>query len=109
MSRPTRGAIRHLGVLRGHGTLRWDGVVLGAAAYEIDGYCIKPGEVVGSGEITMAPADLDNAFGRRNLDLETDDGRVLTVRFSAARHDSRAGRAHADIIGGLPAEDEWRR
>jgi hypothetical protein len=109
MKRSPRGVMRHLGVLRGSGTLRCGGVVLGPADYEIDGFCTKPGEVVGSGEIRMAPAELENAFGRRNLELTTEDGRVLAVRFSGGRLDSRLGAAHADIFAGLPTEDDWRR
>lgn len=104
-----RGVMRHLGVLRGSGTLSCGGVVLGSAGYEIDGFCTKPGEVVGSGEISMAPAELSNAVGRRGLELATEDGRVLALRFSGGRLNARAGVAHADILGGLPAEDEWRR
>jgi hypothetical protein len=109
MTRPLRGNMRHLGVLRGSGTLRCGDVVLGSADYEIDGFCTRPGEVVGSGEISMAPAELANAVGRRDLELTTEDGRVLTVRFSGSRFDPRMGAAHADILGGLPAENEWRR
>jgi len=109
MSRPLRGSMRHLGALRGTGTLSCNGVVLGAAEYEIDGFCTRPGEVVGSGEITMAPAELANAFGRRDLELTTEDGRVLGLRFSGGRLGLKARSAHADITGGLPAEDGWRR
>jgi hypothetical protein len=101
--------MRHLGVLRGTGTLRCGGSVLGTVDYEIDGFSTKPGEVVGSGEIRMAPAELETAFGRNGLELTTDDGRVLQVRFSGGRRDRSSGAAHADILGGLPAEDEWRR
>ena len=109
MKRPMRSVMRHLGVLRGSGTLRCGGAVLGAASYDIDGFCMKPGEVVGSGEISMDPAELANAVGRRDLELTTDDGRVLALRFSGSRHDTRRGAAHADIMGGLPAEDDWQR
>jgi hypothetical protein len=109
MKRPMRGSMRHLGVLRGSGTLSCGGVPLGAASYEIDGYCTKPGEVIGSGEICMTPDELANAVGRRDLELTTDDGRILALRFSGSRHDARRGAAHADIVGGLPAEDDWRR
>jgi hypothetical protein len=107
--RPLRGRMRHLGVLRGSGTLSCDGVALGRAEFEIDGFCTMPGEVVGSGEIRMAPADLDRAFGR-DLVLTTDDGRVLTVRFSGgSRRGATDGAAHADVVAGLPAADQWRR
>ena len=67
---------------RGSGTLRCGGIVLGTAGYEIDGYCMRPGDVVGSGEISMAPDELANAFGRRDLELTTEDGRILALRFS---------------------------
>ena len=46
MKRAVRGTMRHLGVMRGSGTLSCGGVALGAAGYDIDGYCTKPGEVV---------------------------------------------------------------
>ena len=103
------GRMRHLGALRGTGTLRCGGILLGTVDYEIDGFCTKPGEVVGSGEICMAPAELDIAFGRQDLELTTGDGKVLQVRFSGGRRDRSGGAAHADVLGGLPAEDEWRR
>ena len=104
-----RGNMRYLGVLRGNGPLRCGGVLLGLADYEIDGFCTKPGEVVGSGEIRMVPAELANAIGRRDLELTTEDGRTLMLRFSGGRRDAKPGAAHADIIGGLPAEDDWHR
>jgi hypothetical protein len=109
MNRTLRGTMRHLGRIRGSGTLSCDGVMLGAADYEIDGFCTRPGEVIGSGEISMAPAELANAFGRRDLELTTEDGRVLALRFSGGRLPPRVGAAHADITGGLPTEEEWRR
>ena len=109
MNRNWLGRMRYLGVLRGSGALRCGEVVLGAARYEIDGYATRPGEVVGSGEITMSPAELANALGRRNLELTTEDGRTLTLRFSTRRQDSSLHAAHADIVGGLPGEGEWRR
>ena len=109
MNRQWRGKMRHLGALRGSGTLRCGDVLIGAADYEIDCFCGKPGEVVGSGEIRMAPAELANALGRQNLELTTDDGKVLALRFSGGRQNGGSGAAHADIVGGLPAEDHWRR
>src|SRR5262245_25435840 len=107
--RPLRGSMRHLGVLRGRGTLSCGDVTFGNADFEIDGFCTKPGEVVGSGEIRMAPGALEQAFGRNNLVLTTDDGRALAVRLSGKRRDVASGAVHADIIGGLPAADDWRR
>ena len=96
MKRAVRGTMRHLGVMRGSGTLSCGGVALGAAGYDIDGFCTKPGEVVGSGEISMAPAELANAFGRRDLELTTDDGRVsrFVLRQPARRQGRRGACRH---------------
>jgi hypothetical protein len=57
----------------------------------------------------MVPQDLDMAFGRRDLQLTTDEGRVLAVRFSGKRADPTSPAAHADIGGDLPPAPEWRR
>jgi hypothetical protein len=105
----TRGSIQHLGRLRGSGTLACGDETMGHATFEIDGYRTRTGEVVGSGEIRMTPAELDHAFGRSGLTLTTDDGRVLDVRFSGKRHDSSEAAAHADIRGALPPAKYWRR
>ena len=47
----------------------------------------------------MVPEHLNQAFGRRDLQLRTDDGRILDVRFSGKRLDPSGGAAHADIAG----------
>lgn len=101
--------MRHLGVLRGAGTLLSRGETVGRADYEFDGYLMRPGEVVASGEIRMAPGMLRDAYGRRDLSLRTDDGRVLGVRLSPRRQDSPDDAAHADVHDGLPGEKDWRR
>ena len=101
--------MRHLGVLRGAGTLVSRGETVGRADYEFDGYLMRPGEVVASGEIRMAPGMLRDAYGRRDLSLQTDDGRVLGVRLSPRRQDSPDDAAHADVHDGLPAEKDWQR
>jgi hypothetical protein len=105
----TRGSIQFLGRLRGAGTLACDGEAMGPATFEIDGFRTRTGEIVGSGEVRMTPAELDRAFGRTNLTLTTDEGRVLAVRFSGKRHNASESAAHADITGDLPAAKQWRR
>lgn len=81
---------------------------MGRADYDIDGFLVRPGEVVGSGEIRMSPDALRHAFGRTGLQLTTDDGRILEVRFSGKRFDATHGAAHVDIGGDLPAAGKWR-
>ena len=103
-------AMRYLGVMRGCGSLACgDGGSLGRVEYEIEGFLTRTGEIVGSAEIRMAPGDLDNAFGRRDLQLTTEQGRVLDVRFSGKRGDAGSAAAHADIGGDLPPASQWRR
>ena len=105
----TRGSIQFLGRLSGAGELACDGEPMGRATFEIDGFRTRTGEIVGSGEVRMTPAELDRAFGRINLTLTTDEGRVLAVRFSGKRHNASENAAHADITGDLPAAKHWRR
>jgi len=104
-----KAGMHYLGVLRGSGSLACGEEPIGRADYDIDGFLTQPGEVVGSGEIRMAPGDLDRAFGRTNLQLTTDDGRILNVRFSGKRLDPGSEAAHADIGGALPPAAEWHR
>ena len=82
---------------------------LGRVDYEFDGYLMKPGEVVASGEIRMDADRLNEVFGRRDLRLQTDDGRLLDLRFSGKRVSSRTSAAHADVKGGLPDANDWQR
>lgn len=102
--------MQYLGALRGAGMLVDDGgTPLGRADYDLDAYLTRPREVVASGEIRMAPEELNAAFGRRGLCLQTDDGRTLGVRFSGKRSNQKSDSAHADVQGGLPDATAWRR
>jgi hypothetical protein len=101
--------MRNLGVLRGSGILEHDGQPIGRVEYEFDGYLIRKGEIAASGEVHMDAALLGEVFGRQGLTLRTDDGRVLSLRFSGKRLAPSDGIAHADVRDGLPDEKEWRR
>lgn len=101
--------MKYLGALRGSGTLLSADEELGAATFEMDGYTLRPGEVVASGALNMAPKDLAHAFGQRHLRLRTDDGRELTVRFSARKLAAASTSAHADFGGDLPPAGDWAR
>ncbi len=101
--------MQYLGALRGAGTLIGSTGPLGRVDYELDAYLMRPGEVVASGEIRMKADELNDAFGRRDLNLQTDDGRMLGLRFSGKRISQTSNVAHADIRGGLPDAKDWRR
>lgn len=101
--------MRYLGALRGAGALIGGAGPLGRVDYELDAYLVHAGEVVASGEIRMNAEALNEAFGQRDLSLQTDDGRVLGLRFSGKRLNPTSDSAHVDIRGGLPAAKDWRR
>ncbi len=101
--------MRYLGAMRGAGLLRGENGPVGRVDYEFDAYQLRPGEVVASGEIQMKADDLNEAFGRRDLSLQTDDGYLLGVRFSGKRLSKTSNTAHADVRGGLPDAKDWRR
>lgn len=101
--------MKYLGVLRGSGVLSIAEEAIGPAEFDIDGYLLKPGEVVASGEIRMTPQDLARAFGQRGVQLKTDDGRVFSIRFSGKKLPVESTAAHADFSGDLPIESAWAR
>lgn len=101
--------MQYLGALRGGGMLIGTTGPLGRVDYELDAYLVRPGEVVASGEIRMKSEELNEAFGRHDLSIRTDDGRILGLRFSGRRLSQTSDVAHADVRGGLPDAKEWRR
>jgi hypothetical protein len=101
--------VKLLGKFRGTGTLGTAEETFGPADYELDGYVMRPGAVVASGELHMDPAVLRDAFARRGLRLVTADGRILPLRFTGKPSERQGRIAHIDISEGLPDEKEWRR
>lgn len=99
--------MHYLGGLRGAGILTCGDKTVGHADYDFDGFLTKPGQVTGCGEIRMSPEALTEIFGRKDLRLLTDDGRLLCLRFSEKRLRSESGAAHVDVVGGLPPASEW--
>jgi len=103
-----RQSMRYLGGLRGAGTLRCQGQDVAEAEYALDGYLIPPAGVAGSGEIRMTPEVLKKVFGRRDLELVTENGRALAFRFSDKKLHAGDDAAHIDVTGGLPEAKNWR-
>jgi len=101
--------MRHLGTLRGGGTLECKDEILGRVDFEFDGYVMRPGEITASGEVHADTDVLVAAFGRRDVVLRTDDGRVLPLRFSGKALPRASRIAHAEVREGLPEEKAWRR
>ena len=101
--------MRFLGKLQGIGTLATAEGPIGPAEYELDGYLMRPGEVVASGELRMKSSGLQGRFDRRGLHLVTAEGRILSLRFTGKLSERDGRIAHIDVYQGLPAETEWRR
>jgi hypothetical protein len=101
--------MRFLGKLRGTGTVDSNDGTIGPADYELDGYVMRPGAIVASGELHMASAALQRAHAGQGVRLVTADGRALPLRFTGKPSDRGGDVAHVDISEGLPEEKEWRR
>jgi len=99
--------MQYLGGLSGAGVLTCGEETLARADYEFDGFLTNRGQVTGCGEIRMAPEALRDAFGRKDLFLRTDDGRLLSLRFSEKRLASASDIAHVEVDGQLPLVAEW--
>lgn len=100
-------SMQYLGALRGAGLLTCEGEAIGRADYEFDGFVLSAGEINGSGEIRMPPAELKQVFGRRDIQLRTDGGRVFTLRFSDKKLPSASAVAHVDLMGDLQTISDW--
>jgi hypothetical protein len=101
--------VKFIGKLRGSGTLAGADGTIGPADYELDGYVMRPGAIVASGELHLESGALQGVLDRRGLRLVTADGRVLPLRFTGRPSDRHGRIAHVDISEGLPDEKEWRR
>ena len=101
--------MQYLGRLTGEGVMTNDGVAVSRVAYEFEGYARPGGQLVSSGEIEALPADLQMVFGRRGVQLLTDDGRLLDLKFSQKTLNTSSGVALVEVSGDLPkTRENWR-
>ncbi len=101
--------MQYLGRIAGSGLLMRDGKTVARASYDFEGYSRPRGVVVSSGEINLSPADLKTVFGRLGVQLRTDDGRLLDLRFSDKELRYADDVAHVEVTGELPRSSaEWR-
>lgn len=98
----------YLGGIRGVGVVKFGEGTVARADYDFDGYLMKPGQVTACGEIRTSPEMLREMFGRKDLELLTDDGRCLSLQFSEKRLRSASEVAHVNVAGELPSASEWR-
>ncbi|WP_245974321.1 hypothetical protein [Bosea caraganae] len=85
------------------------GKEIGRASYDFDGFFRQPVGVTSCGEIQLAAPILKEVFGRKDLQLLTDDGRRLDLTFSEKKLARSSDVAHVDVTGELPkAPRNWR-
>jgi hypothetical protein len=101
--------MHYLGRISGYGVLQCNGEHIARASYDFDGFFKKPVGVTCCGEIQLPAAILKDVFGRRDIQLLTDEGRLLDLTFSGKALLSASDVAHVDVTGELPASPgSWR-
>ena len=91
----------YLGGLTGSGMLISQGEDLGRTTYDFDVFKTKLG-ISSSGEIRLPAVILKEIFGRKDIQLRTDDGRLLDLKFSEKQLPAAGEAAHVDVTGDLP-------
>ncbi len=102
-------ALRYLGGISGHGVVTRNGERIAQATFDFDGYFRTAAGVTGCGEIQMSAEVLKSLFGCSDLQLLTDQGRLLDLSFSDPTSPPEGEVAHVDVSGELPtAPADWR-
>ena len=99
--------MQYLGGLCGAGILTRGNETVTPADYDFDGFLTEPDKVTCCGEIRLPPQALREVFGRKDLQLLTEEGRLLSLRFSERQLRSETDAAHVDVAGELPPVSEW--
>ncbi len=94
--------MHYLGGITGSGMLMCEGENIARVTYDFDSFRRPSSEIVGNGEITFAVSALKDVFGR-DVQIQTDDGQFLKLKFSEKTMDPRADVAHVDVFEDLPA------
>ncbi|MGA2485605.1 MAG: hypothetical protein ABSF49_06420 [Roseiarcus sp.] len=101
--------MQYLGRISGSGLLTRDGDAVARASYEFEGFLRPRGIIVSSGEIGVSPSALKAVFGRPGVQLRTDDGRLLDLRFSDKELRHADDVAQVEVTGDLPGSPaQWR-
>jgi hypothetical protein len=100
--------LRYLGGISGQGAILHDGKEITPASFDFDGYFRAAAGVTGSGEIRLPAGVLKDLFGRKDLQLLTDQGRLLDLSFSDLKQAPSGDVAHVDVTGTM-APGDWRQ
>jgi len=102
--------MEYLGGIAGSGTLVQHGKDIARATYDFEGYETKHAGITCCGEIGSSPVVLAAVFGLTDIQLRTDAGHLLEIRFSGKTLKPSQDFAHVDVRGEIPGHKrEWRR
>jgi len=101
--------MQYLGRIVGEGVLTCNGEAVVRVAYDFEGFSRPGGQLTSSGEIEAPAAGLQAVFGRPGVQLLTDDGRLLDLKFSQKSLSAGSGVALVEVSGDLPkSKENWR-
>ncbi len=102
--------MEYLGGISGHGTIVHHGKDIARAAYDFEGYETRHGGVTCCGEIEASSGVLAAVFGLTDIQLRTDTGQLLEIRFSGKTLKPSQDYAHVDVRGEIPGHKrEWNK
>ena len=102
-------SLRYLGGISGQGVVKRNGAIVARVRFDLDGYFQPVVDVTGSGEISLPQGELESLFGRSDLQLLTDHGLLLTLRFSDSKLPAAGVTAGVEVRGVSPiAAEDWR-
>ena len=88
--------MRYIGGISGTGTLKCDGEEVARVSYEFDGFYTEATGITRSGELRVSSDALKSEFGRDDVQLFTDDGRIFDLSFSDKTLRPATDIAHVD-------------
>lgn len=90
--------MRYIGGISGTGMLKCGGEDVAPVSYELDGFYVEPKGITRSGELRVDAEALKGVFGRKDVQLVTEDGRIFDLTFSDKELRPACDTAHVDAI-----------
>lgn len=90
--------MRHRRSISGTGILMCDGEEIARVSYELENIGIETTGVMRSGELRISADALKGVFGREDVQLLTDDGRIFDLRLSNKVLRPATDGAHVDDV-----------
>jgi hypothetical protein len=102
--------LRYLGGISGQGAVKLGGETVSPVKFDLDGYFRPSTGITGSGEIQLPGEALKTLFGRTDLQLQTDQGLLLALRFSDPKLPASSDYVRVEVTGQpAAAPDDWRQ